>query len=227
VPTSKRRLVFGLHAPPRAFHAAFKFTEHRHVPLAARAWNVTSSSRVSGRGGDFRKSYNKHVRPIQTVRSSPSKEQFVLDEDVAFDARLVDMIRGRPAGTKVSGAVRAGAHAFLREAAARPKGPKSRGGLPYLVNVSPVLRRAWLAAVERYANAVAEVLIEESGGKLSPLAAKSLGFSIAAIFAGIIDEIGHGTRQKANMGALVETLRAQIDHAVDRIAQGVNSAVEV
>jgi hypothetical protein len=48
-----------------------------------------------------------------------------------------------------------------------------------------------------------------------------------AIFAAIIDEIGQGTKQKANMGALVETLRAQIDDAVDRIAQGVNSAVEV
>src|SRR5215475_4570139 len=99
----------------------------------------------------------------------PSKEQFVLDEDTTFDARLVDMIRGRPARTKVADAVRAGAHVFLREAAGRPKGPKSRGGLPYLINVSPVLRRAWLAAVERYANAIAEVLIEESGGRLSPL----------------------------------------------------------
>jgi hypothetical protein len=29
------------------------------------------------------------------------------------------------------------------------------------------------------------------------------------------------------MGALVETVRAQIDDAVDRIAQGMNSAVEV
>jgi AcrR family transcriptional regulator len=157
----------------------------------------------------------------------PSKEQFVLDEDTTFDVRLVDMIRGRPARTKVADAVRVGAHAFLREAAGRPKGPKSRGGLPYFINVSPVLRRAWLAAVERYANAIAEVLIEESGGRLSPLSAKSLGFSIAAIFAAIIDEIGQGTRQKANMGALVKTLRAQIDDAVDRIAQSVNSAVEM
>src|SRR5215475_4276049 len=99
----------------------------------------------------------------------PSKEQLVLDEDAAFEARLVGMIRGRPAGTKVADAVRSGAHAFLKEASARPKDPKSRGGLPYLINVSPVLRRAWLGAVERYANAIAEVLIEESGGRLSPL----------------------------------------------------------
>ena len=153
----------------------------------------------------------------------PSKEQLVIDEDVAFEARLVGMIRGRPAGTRIAEAVRAGAHAFLIEAAARPKGQKGRGGLPYLVNVSPALRRAWLAAVERYAKAIAEVLIEESGGRLPPLSAKALGFSVAAIFAAIIDDIGQGTRQNANTGALVEKLRAQIDDAVDRMAHGLNS----
>src|SRR5215467_12729279 len=153
----------------------------------------------------------------------PSKEQLVIDEDVAFEARLVGMIRGRPAGTRIAEAVRAGAHAFLIEAAARPKGQKGRGGLPYLVNVSPALRRAWLAAVERYAKAIAEVLIEESGGTLPPLSAKALGFSVAAIFAAIIDDIGQGTRQNANTGALVEKLRAQIDDAVDRMAHGLNS----
>jgi len=153
-----------------------------------------------------------------------NKEQLVIDEDVAFEARLVGMIRGRPAGTRIAEAVRAGAHAFLIEAAARPKGQKGRGGLPYLVNVSPALRRAWLAAVERYAKAIAEVLIEESGGTLPPLSAKALGFSVAAIFAAIIDDIGQGTRQNANTGALVEKLRAQIDDAVDRMAHGLNSA---
>jgi AcrR family transcriptional regulator len=154
----------------------------------------------------------------------PSKEQLVIDEDVAFEARLVSMIRGRPAGTRIAEAVRAGAHAFLIEAAARPKGQKGRGGLPYLVNVSPALRRAWLAAVERYAKAIAEVLIEESGCRLPPLSARALGFSVAAIFAAIIDEIGQGTRQNSNSGALVEKLRAQIDDAVDRMAHGLNSA---
>ena len=152
-----------------------------------------------------------------------NKEQLVIDEDVAFEARLVGMIRGRPAGTRIAEAVRAGAHAFLIEAAARPKGQKGRGGLPYLVNVSPALRRAWLAAVERYAKAIAEVLIEESGGRLPPLSAKALGFSVAAIFAAIIDDIGQGTRQNANTGTLVEKLRAQIDDAVDRMAHGLNS----
>jgi AcrR family transcriptional regulator len=156
----------------------------------------------------------------------PGKEQLVMDEDAAFEARLVGMISGRPAGTRIADAVRSGAHAFLREACARPKGPKSRGGLPYLITVSPALRRAWLAAVERYANAIAAVLIEESGGRLTPLAAKVLGCSITAIFAAIIDEVGQGTKQRADFAALAESFRAQIDDALDRIAQSLNAAGE-
>lgn len=52
--------------------------------------------------------------------SSPARSRLVVDEDVAFEARLAGMIRGRPAGARIADAVRAGAHAFLREAAARP-----------------------------------------------------------------------------------------------------------
>lgn len=155
-----------------------------------------------------------------------SKEELVLDEDAMFEARLVGMIRERPAGTKVAEAVRTGAHAFLSEVGARPKSPKSRGGLPYLINVSPGLRRAWLAAVERHANAIGEALIEESAGRLSPLAAKAFGFSIVTIFSAILDEIGLATKQRTKIGALVETLRTQIDDALDRMAQGLNSAGE-
>ena len=103
------------------------------------------------------------------------------DEDTTFDARLVDKIRGRPVRTKVADAVRAGAHAFLREAAAQPKGPKSRGDRALCECHRPGFDRG-----ERR--------------QAAPLAAKSLGFSIAAIFAATIDEIGQGTRQ-ANMGA--------------------------
>jgi AcrR family transcriptional regulator len=42
-----------------------------------------------------------------------SKKQLVLDEDAAFEARLVAMLRQRSAGTSLADAVRAGVHAFL------------------------------------------------------------------------------------------------------------------
>jgi AcrR family transcriptional regulator len=153
----------------------------------------------------------------------PSKVMLVLDEDAAFEARVVGMIRARPPRTTIAEAVRTGAHAFLQELEARPKGRKTRGGLPYLINASPSLRRAWLAALERYAGAIAGVLVEESAGGVSPLASKLLGFSVVAIFSFVIDEIGRARRQDASMGALFKRLHVQVDDAVDRIAPALNS----
>ena len=152
----------------------------------------------------------------------PSKELLVLDEDAAFEALLVGMIRERPAGTKIADAVREGAHAFLKKLQARPKGPKSRGGLPCLINSSPQVRRVWLAAVDRYASSIAGIVVEESGGKVSPLASRLLGLSIATIFSLIIEEIGRATLRGVDMRSL-NKLHTQIDDAVDRLAPALNS----
>jgi AcrR family transcriptional regulator len=43
----------------------------------------------------------------------PTREQLVLDEDEAFEARLVAMIRDRPKGTSFVDAVRTEALCFL------------------------------------------------------------------------------------------------------------------
>src|SRR5215471_13139598 len=147
----------------------------------------------------------------------PSKELLVLDEDAAFEALLVGMIRERPARTKIADAVRAGAHAFLKQLQARPKGPKSRGDLPCLINSSPQVRRFWLGAVDRYGSSIAKVVVEESGGKISLLASRLLGFAIASIFSVIIEEIGRATLRGIGMRSL-NKLHTQIDDAVDRFA---------
>jgi len=152
----------------------------------------------------------------------PTKELLVLDEDAAFEALLVGLIRERPVGTKIADAVRAGAHAFLKQLQARPKGPKSRGGLPCLINSSPQVRRVWLAAMDRYASSIARIVVEESGGKVSPLASRLLGFSIASIFSVIIEEIGRATLRGIGMRSL-DKLHTQIDEAVDRLAPAWNS----
>lgn len=152
----------------------------------------------------------------------PSKELLVLDEDAAFEALLVGMIRERPAGTKIAESVRAGAHAFLKRLQARPKGPKSRGGLPCLMNSSPPVRRFWLAALDRYASSLGAALVKESRGRISPLASRLLGFSIVTIFSLIIEEIGRATLRGVGMRSL-NKLHAQIDDAVDRLAPALNS----
>jgi len=152
----------------------------------------------------------------------PSKELLVLDEDAAFEALLVGMIRERPPGTQIANAVRERAHGFLKQLQARPKGPKSRGGLPCLMHSSTQVRRVWLAALDRYAASIATVLIQESDGKLSPLASRLLGFSIVTIYSLIIEEIGRATLRGAGMRSL-HKLHTQIDDAVDRLAPGLNS----
>jgi AcrR family transcriptional regulator len=152
----------------------------------------------------------------------PSKELLVLDEDAAFEALLIGLIRERPAGTKIADAVRAGAHAFLKQLQARPKDPKSRGGLPCLINSSPQVRRVWVAALDRYASSIARVVVDESGGRVSPLASRLLGFSIVTIFSVIIEEIGRATLRGVEMRS-VNKLHTQIDDAVDRLAPALNS----
>lgn len=152
-----------------------------------------------------------------------SKEQLVLDEDAAFEARLLAMIRERPAGTSLADAVRAGAHAFLDDLDRRPTGPHSKGSLPCLINVSPTLRRAWLEAGDRYADSIARALIESSKRTLSAPTAKVLGVAIVAVFAVIVDKIGRGMKEGAKHRTVIQVLRPQIDDAVDRIAPALRS----
>jgi AcrR family transcriptional regulator len=154
----------------------------------------------------------------------PSKEQLVLDEDGAFQAMLVRMVRDRPAAMPLGDAVRAGVHTFLDGLSSRPKGPLARGGLPYLINTSPALRRAWLEALERHAGAIAVVLVDDGKGMLAPPVAKVLGFAIVAVFHMVIDEIGKGMkRETEDWRAFFGSLTSQVDDAVDRMARGLNA----
>jgi len=90
------------------------------------------------------------------------------------------------------------------------------------MNSSPQVRRVWLAALDRYASSIARVLVEESGGKVSALASRLLGFSIVTLFSVILEEIGRATLRGVDMRSL-NKLHTQIDDAVDRLAPALNS----
>jgi AcrR family transcriptional regulator len=152
-----------------------------------------------------------------------SKEQLVLDEDAAFEARLIKTVRERPDGKSLAESVRADVQAFLDQLTRWPQGPQNKGGMPYLIVVSPALRRAWLEAVDRYGDSVARVLVEQSGGALSRSVAKVLGLSIVAVYAVILDEIGRGVEKGTGQRAVIEALRPQVNDAIDRIASSLKS----
>jgi AcrR family transcriptional regulator len=151
-----------------------------------------------------------------------TKESLVFDEDEAFEARFVAMVRDRPKTLSLIDAVRAEARAFLNALSRRPAGAHRRGSMPYLVATSAPLRRYWLAVAERHGVAVAHALVADSSGALSLPEAKVLGASLIAVFAVIIDEIGQTMTTDGDVLARIKTLRHEVESALDRMANNFN-----
>ncbi len=149
-----------------------------------------------------------------------TKESLVFDEDEAFEARFVAMVRDRPQTSSLLDAVRAHAQEFLDSLSRRPAGPNRRGSMPYLVATSAPLRRHWLAVTERHAHAVARALVADSGGALSLPEAKILAASLVSVFAVILDELGQTMAADGDIPALINNLRHDVDAALDRVASG-------
>jgi AcrR family transcriptional regulator len=147
-----------------------------------------------------------------------TKESLVFDEDEAFEARFVAMVRDRPKTQSLIDAVRAEARAFLNGLSRRPTGAHHRGSMPYLVATSAPLRRHWLAVAERHGRAVARALVADTGGALSLPEANILGASLVAVFAVIIDEIGQTMTTDGDVLARIKTLRHEVESALDRMS---------
>jgi AcrR family transcriptional regulator len=147
-----------------------------------------------------------------------TKESLVFDEDEAFEARFVAMVRDRPKTQSLIDAVRAEARTFLSALSRRPTGAHQRGSMPYLVATSAPLRRHWLAVTERHGRAVARALVADSSDALSLPEANVLGASLVAVFAVIIDEIGQTMTTEGDVPARIKTLRHEVESALDRMA---------
>jgi AcrR family transcriptional regulator len=150
----------------------------------------------------------------------PNKEQLVFDEDAAFEARLVSMVRDRAPGKSLSESVRREAHAFLDELERRPVAAL-KGGMPHLIAVSPTLRRYWLEMAERHTSAVAKALILERDQALPPAAAVVIARALTSVFVVIVDEIGKTMREGVNRRTVLKMLRRQIDLAINLLGEGL------
>jgi AcrR family transcriptional regulator len=150
----------------------------------------------------------------------PTKEQLVFDEEAAFEARFVSMVRDRPESVSPLDAVRTEIHLFLDQLGKRKPSQHRAGGMPYLVATSPTIRRYWLALAERYAHAVSRTLSRESAGALPTATANVIGFSLLAPFVVVIDELGKALLNGDNIQATLASLRPQLDKALDIMAHG-------
>jgi AcrR family transcriptional regulator len=151
-----------------------------------------------------------------------TKEALVLDEDEAFTAHFVAIVAERPGGTSAVEAVRRDALGFLQAMMDRPISPHRRGGMPYLVVTSVPVRRAWLAAGERYAKAVAQALVAECGDKLSRGAADIIATSLLSVFRVIVDEVGIALTAGDDPSVRLNALRPQIEEGLAWLAGGLD-----
>jgi AcrR family transcriptional regulator len=151
-----------------------------------------------------------------------TKESLVFDEDEAFEARFVAMVRDRPETQSLLEAVRAQVRAFLNALSRRPTGAQRLGSMPYLVATSAPLRRHWLEVADRHGRAVAHAMVVDSKGALSLAEAKVLAASLVGVFAVIIDEIGQTMAADGDVLARIKTLRPEVESALDRMANGFN-----
>ncbi len=151
-----------------------------------------------------------------------SKEALVLDEDDAYTSYFAAIVQDRPAGMSVIAAVRQNALEFLQGMIDRPSSPHRRGGMPYLVVNSVVVRRAWLSACERHVKAVAAALVVDSRERLSSGAADIVAASLLSVFRIIVDEVGAALTAGDDLQARLNALRPQIEEGMALLAAGLD-----
>jgi AcrR family transcriptional regulator len=151
----------------------------------------------------------------QTVYNHfPTKEHLVLDRDEELRDRLVQRIRGRPAGTSPAEAIRPDALHWV-DAMATMSHDQIRGGLGYLAVNSPTVRRLSLAMTDRHADAIAAALADTLP---EPALAKLHAIALAWVFQTITDETGRRARRGHSPARIARELRPVIQRMIDELS---------
>jgi AcrR family transcriptional regulator len=150
----------------------------------------------------------------QTVYNHfPTKEHLVLDRDEELRDRLVEHIRGRPAGMSPAAAIRPDALQWV-DAMATMSRDQIRGGLGYLAANSPTVRRLSLAMTDRHADALAAAL---AGTVPQAAVAKLHAIALAWVFQTITDETGRRAHRGHSPARIARELRPVIEGMLDEL----------
>jgi AcrR family transcriptional regulator len=149
----------------------------------------------------------------------PRKEDLFLDRHADRLAELVSVVRSRPAGTSPGEALRRHQHELL--AAGHPLSGAIAGGPGFwwVLTSSPALMARWYEQEREIAEALAEVLTEETGEAFrSRMVAGLLTTAITTVFAHAMGRVLEGED-----AALVRREQvAVIDQAFDLVEHGVD-----
>jgi AcrR family transcriptional regulator len=169
----------------------------------------------------------EHVAVVDVAEAAEVSEQTVYNyfptkQDLVFDLaedlrdRLCELIRTRPAGTSPAAAIRDEALGFVDSIRLVPP-DQVRGGLDYLVAISPTVHRLCLEMTGRLADAIATT-ISETTPAVTPQLAKVQGIALAWVIQTITDESGQ--RRVAGQGS------TQIADELEPIVEGILESLD-
>lgn len=147
----------------------------------------------------------------------PTKESLALDRDEEEIARLVALLRDRPANMTPAQAIRGDALALLCSLGDIPD-DRIRGTIGPLAALNPGVRRSCLEMIDRHAEALTDQLVAEIPGRTTEaLRARIRAYAaqIARIYMVIIDESGRRLSRGAEPRAVVRQLRPVIVALLD------------
>jgi AcrR family transcriptional regulator len=149
----------------------------------------------------------------------PRKEDLFLDRHADRLAELVSVVRSRPAGTSPCTALRRHQHELL--AAGHPLSGAIAGGPGFwwVLTSSPALMARWYEQEREIAEALAEVLTEETGEAFrSRMVAGLLTTAITTVFAHAMGRVLAGD----DAAVVRREQAAVIDEAFDLVEHGVD-----
>ena len=149
-----------------------------------------------------------------------TKQDLVLDQDEALRDQLVRLVRDRPPGVSPAAAIRAAALEFVDGIRSLPAA-QVRGGLGYLAEVSPAIRRLSLEMTDRHAAAIARAITETG---TDPLLARVRATALAGVFQAITDETGRRCRAGQPPATIAAELRPLIAGVIDDLDRWLSQA---
>ncbi len=145
----------------------------------------------------------------------PTKAELVVDRDEELSQRLTAAIANRASGVSPAAAIRDVALSMV-DGLATMDDAGARGGLGYLSQRSPTVRRLSLEMTDRHADAIAAVLAGEPGGPGPPVA-KIHAVALAWVIQLITDLAGEGTAAGQSPAQIAAQLRPTVLAVIDEL----------
>jgi AcrR family transcriptional regulator len=150
----------------------------------------------------------------------PTKEDLLYSRFEAFEEELLDAIRTRPVGESVLDAFGRFILERSRRGASRDLGERVRV-TARIIGDSPALLARERQIVARYADALAELIAEETGAAPDDLRPRVAAGALMAVHRGLIDHARRRARTRRGLSRLAADLEVEGERALALLREGL------